>query len=113
MEGLTWGAVAAVLVLVTSICSVAAFVLGRRKAATDAGEKEGSLKTDLYYIKETMRDTTKSLDALSTKLDTQSKQREADYRSLLVQFTELSTKHDSLYNRVNKMEKEIAQYHHN
>ena len=113
MEGLTWGALGAVFVLLTSICSIASFYFGRRKAATDEAEEEGGLKTDLYYIKETMRDTSKSLDALSTKLDAQSKQREDDYRSLLVKFTELSTKHDSVANRLHKVEKEIAQYHHN
>lgn len=112
MEGLTWGAIAAVLVFCTSICSLASFYFGRRKAATDEAQEEGSLKTDLHYIKDTMRDTTKSLDALSTKLDTQSKQREEEYRSLLVKFTELKTKHESLANRVDKVEDEVAQYHH-
>lgn len=112
MEGLTWGAVAAMVAICVSVCSIASFLLGRRKAATEEGEEDGSLKTDLHYIKETIRDTTKSLDTLSIKLDAQSKQREEDYRSLLVKFTELSTKHESLNNRVHKMEKEIAQYHH-
>lgn len=112
MEGLSWAAIGAVLVLVTSICSIASFYFGRRKAATSEGEEEGELRTDLHYIKETMKDTSRSLEKLSAKLDAQSKQREEDYRSLLVKFTELNTKYDAMLNRVNNVESEIAQYHH-
>lgn len=112
MEGLTWGAVAAVLAVCTSLCSVASFYFGRRKAATDDAQEEGSIKTDIRYIKDTIRDTTKSIDALSIKLDAQDKQREDDYRQLLVQLTELKSSYKSLHIRVDNMEKQIAQYHH-
>ena len=112
MDGLTWGAIGAVLVLCTSLCSVASFYFGRRKAATDQAKEDGSLKTDIKYIKETMRDTTKSLEALSIKLDAQDKQREEDYRGLLVQLTELKSSYKSLHIRVDNLEKQIAQYHH-
>lgn len=113
MEGLSWGAIAAVLTLCTSVCSVVSFFIGRRKAATDNAEEEGGLKTDLHYIKETVKTTTQTLNTLSTKLDEQSRQREEDYRTLLVKFTALSTKHDSLEERVGRIQKEMAQYHHN
>ena len=97
MEGLTWGAVVAFVALCCSLCSIAAFLLGRRKAAQDEGKEEGSLKTDIQYIKDTIRDTTKSLDALSLKLDAQDKQREEDYRQLLIQITELKSSYKSLH----------------
>ena len=111
MEALTWGGIAATLALCCSLCSVASFYFGRRKAATDDAQEEGSLKTDIKYIKETMRDTTKSLEALSLKLDSQDKQRENDYRDLLVQITELKASYKSLQIRVDAMSKQIDQYH--
>lgn len=112
MEGLTWGALAAVLALCCSLCSVASFYFGRRKVATDSAKQEGSLATDLKYIKDTIKDTTRSLDTLNAKLDSNSKQREEDYRQLLVQLTELKASYKSLHTRVDGIEKEIAQYHH-
>lgn len=112
MEGLTWGAVAAVVALCCSLCSLASFLFGRRKVAKDEGSAEGSLKTDIQYIKDTIRDTTKSLDALSLKLDAQDKQREEDYRQLLVQMTELKSSYKSLHIRVDEMQRRIDEYHH-
>ena len=112
MDGLTWGGIVAVIALCCSLCSIASFWFSRRKVATDKAKEDGSLSTDLQYIKDTIRDTTKSLDSLSAKIDAQSKQREEDYRELLVKYTELSTKHDSLSNQVQELQKEIARYHH-
>ena len=112
MEGLTWGAVVAVVALCCSLCSIAAFLLGRRKAAQDEGKEEGSLKTDIQYIKDTIRDTTKSLENLSLKLDTQDKQREEDYRQLLIQITELKSSYKSLHIRVDEMNKRIDEHYH-
>ena len=112
MEGLTWGAVVAVVALCCSLCSIAAFFLGRRKVAQEEGKEEGSLKTDIQYIKDTIRDTTKSLDALSLKLDTQDKQREEDYRQMLIQITDLKSSYKSLHIRVDEMNKRIDEHCH-
>ena len=111
MDGLSWGAVVAVVAFCCSLCSVASFLLGRRKVAQDEGKEEGTLATDLKYIKETIRDTTKSLDALNTKLDAQNKQREEDYRDLLVQLTELKASYKSLHIRVDEVQRRIDEYH--
>lgn len=112
MEGLSWGAVVAVVAFCCSLCSVASFLLGRRKVAQDEGKEEGTLATDLKYIKETIKDTTKSLDALNVKLDAQGKQREQDYRDLLVQITELKSSYKSLHIRVDEVQRRINEYHH-
>ena len=113
MEGLTWAAVASVIALMVAVCSIASFYFGRRKAVTDDAEEQGSLKTDIKYIKDTMETTTKSVDTLSTKLDAQSTQREQEYREMLVQSTELRVKYEMLSNDVIGIKKEIARYHHN
>lgn len=112
MSGITWAAVAACLALVVSLCSVASFYFGRRKAATDDAEAQGSLKTDLEYIKDTVKDNAKSVESLSTKIDLQNTQREKEYREMLVKSTELSVKYELLDSEVKGMKKEIAQYHH-
>ena len=107
MEGLTWASILSVLSIVVALCSVASFYFGRRKAAADDAKEEGGLKTDIQYIKETIRDTTKSLDSLSLKLDAQDKQRENDYRQMLVELTKLKSSYKSLHIRVDNMEKKI------
>ena len=112
MEGLTWAAVAAALAFAVALCSVASFYFGRRKAATDEAQEQGSLRTDLQYIKDTVRDNVKSVDSLSSKLDAHSKQRETEYREMLVKSTELTVKYNMLSQEVIGIKKEIAQYHH-
>ena len=112
MEGVTLGGIVAIIGLCCSLCSIAAFVLGRKKSVADDAEAQGSFKTDLQYIKDTVRDNAKSVDTLSAKLDAQSAQREAEYRQMLVQSTELSVKYDLLSSDVSSIKKEIAKYHH-
>lgn len=112
MNELTWPAVAACLALIVSLCSVASFYFGRRKAATDEATAQGSLQMDLTYIKDTVKDNAKSVEALSAKIEIQSAQRETEYREMLVKSTELSVRHDLLEAEVKSMKKEIAQYHH-
>lgn len=107
-----WGELVAIVGLCCSVCSISAFVLGRKKAATEDAEKQGSLRTDLQYIKDTVRDNAKSVDGLSAKLDAQSAQREQEYREMLVQSTELNVKYNLLSAEVGSIKKEIALYHH-
>ena len=102
MEGLTWASILSVLSIVVALCSVASFYFGRRDMPFDEW-----VETDIQYIKETIRDTTKSLDSLSLKLDAQDKQRENDYRQMLVELTELKSSYKSLHIRVDNLEKKI------
>lgn len=107
-----WGEAVAVIGLCCSICSIASFYFGRRKAATDEAKEEAKVSVDLRYIKDTVKEQSKSLETLTTKLDTQNTQREKEYRELLVKYTELDTKHRLLKDEVLAMKKEIAMYHH-
>ena len=109
---MSWGAIVAIVGLVCSLCSIAAFVLGRKKAVAEDAQAKGSFKTDLQYIKDTVRDNVKSVDQLSAKLDAQNAQREQEYRQMLVQNTELTVKYDLLSTEVVNIRKEIARYHH-
>lgn len=109
---ITWGGAVALLGVCCSLCSVASFYFGRRKAATDEAREEAKVSLDLKYIKDTMRDQTKSIETLTTKFDTQSAQREKEYRDLLVKFTALETKHNLHHAEIEHIKKEIATYHH-
>lgn len=112
MEGLTFASFCAAAVLLSTACSIAAFMIGRKKAATDEGQESGSLKTDVKYIKETLKDTNKTMEQLTIKLEAADKQREDDYRQMLVALTELKASYKSLHTRVDNMQKQIDSYHH-
>jgi len=111
MSGMTLGDMGALLALCTSICSIASFYIGRQRAAASEAEESGHMSSDLQYIKDNLRDTSKSLDALTAKLDAQNKQREEDYRELLVKLTELKSSYKSLHIRVDQLEKQVDKYH--
>lgn len=111
MEGLTITGFIACVTLCSTICSLAAFLIGRKRAAQNEGEKEGNIKTDIQYIKESIKDTAKSIETLSMKMETSDNKREEDYRALLVQLTELKSNYKSLYTRVDNIEKNINSCH--
>lgn len=113
MDGLTLASIIACISLCSTVCGVVSFYIGRRKAATEQGQKDGSLQTDLRYIKESVRDTTKSIDQLTAKLSASDKAREEDYRQMLIQVTELKSSYKSLHIRVDNLEKQVDHYHHN
>lgn len=112
MEGLTFASLCAAAVLLSTVCSIASFLLGRKKAAVEDGQHSGSLKTDVQYIKETLKDTAKTMEQLTIKLEAADKQREEDYRQMLVSLTELKSSYKSLHTRVDAMQKLIDSYHH-
>lgn len=107
MEGLTFSGFIACIVLCSTICGIASFLAGRKKSVQDDGEKEGNIETDIQYIKESIKDTAKSIETLTLKMETSDNKREEDYRALLVQLTELKSGYKSLYIRVDNIEKNI------
>lgn len=110
--GITWGAAVALLGVGCSVCSIAAFFIGRRNAVTSEAKEEGAFSADFQYLKDTMRDTSKNVEKLTEKLDSQNKQREKEFRELLVKYTALETKHNLLQQDIQHMKQEIAMYHH-
>lgn len=106
MADLTIGGLVAVLGIFVSICSIASFYLGRKKAASDDAREAGGLMTDLKYIKESVEKTSRAVDNLSHKMDETDQKREKEYRELLVEFTKLQQSHKSLEHRVHDLEDE-------
>ena len=106
MADLTIGGLIAILGIFVSLCSIASFYFGRKKATSDDARETGGIMTDLKYIKESVERTSKAVDSLSTKMDTTDKKREDEYRELLVEFTKLQQSHKSLEHRVENLEQQ-------
>ena len=106
MADLTPGGLIAVLGIFVSLCSIASFYFGRKKATSDDARETGGIMTDLKYIKESVEKTSRSLEDLSKKMDNTDKKREDEYRELLVEFTKLQQSHKSLQHRVENLEQE-------
>ena len=106
MNELTLGELIAVLGIFVSLCSIASFYFGRKKAASDDARETGGIMTDLRYIKESVERTSRAVDNLSTKMDVTDRKREDEYRELLVEFTKLQQSYKSLEHRVENIENE-------
>ena len=106
MADLTPGGLIAVIGIFVSLCSIASFYFGRKKATSDDARETGGIMTDLKYIKESVEKTSRSLEDLSKKMDNTDKKREDEYRELLVEFTKLQQSHKSLQHRVENLEQE-------
>ena len=106
MADLTLGGLVAVLGIFVSICSIASFYFGRKRATSNDARETGGIMTDLKYIKESVEKTSRSLEDLSKKMDNTDKKREDEYRELLVEFTKLQQSHMSLQHRVQNLEEE-------
>lgn len=104
MNELTIGGLIAVLGICVSLCSIASFYFGRKKAASDDARETGGIMTDLKYIKESVERTSRAVENLSTKMDATDHKREDEYRELLVEFTKLQQSHKSLEHRVENIE---------
>ena len=106
MADLTPGGLSAVIGIFVSLCSIASFYFGRKKATADDARETGGIMTDLKYIKESVEKTSRSLEDLSKKMDNTDKKREDEYRELLVEFTKLQQSHKSLQHRVENLQEE-------
>lgn len=104
MEGLTVMGVVGLIGLVATICSLASFYLGRKKAASDEGARDGELHADIKYIKQQLKDNTEAMEKMTNRLEQVDNKREEDFRQLLVKCTELETKYEGLQNAFHRFE---------
>lgn len=104
MEGLTVAGVIGLVGLVATLCSLASFYLGRKKAASDEGAKDGELHADIKYIKKQLQDNTEAMEKMTARLEAVDNKREEDFRSLLIKCTELETNQKSLKEAIRRLE---------
>ena len=93
--------------VVVSACSIAAFFLGRKKEAAQEGQKSGALQTDIRNISRQIDEMKCSFDRLNLKLDTVNEKRENEYRTMLVNVTELTSCYKALHQRVDAIEQKL------
>ena len=93
--------------LVVSACSIAAFFLGRKKEATQDGQKSGVIESDIKNMSRQMEEMKNSFDRMNLKMDTVDEKRESEYRNMLVSITELSSSYKSLHKRVDAIEQKL------
>jgi len=93
--------------LVVSACSIAAFFLGRKKEAAQEGQESGALQTDIKNISRQIDEMKISFDKLNLKLDTVNEKRENEYRTMLVNVTELTSCYKALHQRVDAIEQKL------
>ena len=100
MENVNATVVYSLLVILVAICSIAGFLLGRKKEATDSGKTQGSIETNLKNMADQLGKMSMSLEKMNDKIDTTNELREKEYRELLIMQTKLDSSYRSLHKRV-------------
>lgn len=105
MENMSWGMIVSITGLISTVCAIAGFLIGRRKEAVTEGQQDGTIKTDISYIKETITDLKSSVEKLDNKIDSNQEKLNGEYKQLLVEVTRLKESTIDLQNRISKLEK--------
>lgn len=106
MENMSWVLLGGIASLVATVCTIAGFLLGRKKEAVEEGQKEGSVSADLSYIKHTMTDLKISVEKLDNKIDNNQEKLNNDYKQLLIEVTKLKENTKELQIRIEKLEQQ-------
>lgn len=106
MDNMSWVLLGGIASLVATVCTIAGFLLGRKKEAVEEGQKEGSVSADLSYIKHTMTDLKISVEKLDNKIDNNQEKLNNDYKQLLIEVTKLKENTKELQIRIEKLEQQ-------
>lgn len=104
--------------ILTAVISIASFFLGRSKASVQKGKEEGCQESELKHVSDAMSKMEKAIEGLSTKIDISNermaskidganKEREMEYREMLIKATRLEESYKSLHLRVDFMENKL------
>ena len=105
MENMSWGLLVGMASLIATLCTIAGFLLGRRKEAVAEGQQDGTFKADITYIKNTMTDLKTSVEKLDNKIDSNQEKLNDEYRQLLVEVVKLKEASAEMQQRIGKLEK--------
>ena len=105
MENMSWGLLVGMASLIATLCTIAGFLLGRRKEAIAEGQQDGTFKADITYIKNTMTDLKTSVEKLDNKIDSNQEKLNDEYRQLLVEVVKLKEASSEMQQRIGKLEK--------
>ena len=105
MENMSWGLLVGIASLIATLCTIAGFLLGRRKEAVAEGQQDGTFKADITYIKNTMTDLKTSVEKLDNKIESNQEKLNDEYKQLLVEVVKLKEASAEMQQRVGKLEK--------
>ena len=105
MENMSWGLLVGVASLIATLCTIAGFLLGRRKEAVAEGQQDGTFKADITYIKNTMTDLKTSVEKLDNKIESNQEKLNDEYKQLLVEVVKLKEVSTEMQQRIGKLEK--------
>lgn len=105
MENMSWGLLVGMASLIATLCTIAGFLLGRRKEAVAEGQQDGTFKADITYIKNTMTDLKTSVEKLDNKIDSNQEKLNDEYKQLLVEVVKLKEASAEMQQRIGKLEK--------
>lgn len=105
MENISWGLLVGMASLIATLCTIAGFLLGRRKEAVAEGQQDGTFKADITYIKNTMTDLKTSVEKLDNKIDSNQEKLNDEYKQLLVEVVKLKESSAEMQQRIGKLEK--------
>lgn len=97
----------AIIGLLVAACSIAAFLLGRRKEANLEGKNSGIMESEIKNISRQIQDMKESFDKVNTKLEVGDEKREREYRETIIKVTELLQNYKSLHKRVDCIEDKV------
>ena len=105
MENMSWGLLVGLASLIATLCTIAGFLLGRRKEAIAEGQQDGTFKSDITYIKNTMTDLKTSVEKLDNKIESNQEKLNDEYKQLLVEVVKLKEASNEMQQRIGKLEK--------
>lgn len=105
MENMSWGLLVGLASLIATLCTIAGFLLGRRKEAVAEGQQDGTFKADITYIKNTMTDLKTSVEKLDNKIESNQEKLNDEYKQLLVEVVKLKEASNEMQQRIGKLEK--------
>lgn len=104
MENMSWGLLVGVASLIATLCTIAGFLLGRKKEAVAEGQQDGTVQSDIKYIRTTMTDLKISVEKLDNKIDSNQEKLNNEYKQLLIEVIRLKELSKELQNRIDKLE---------
>lgn len=104
MENVSWGLLVGLASLIATLCTIAGFLLGRKKEAVAKGQQDGTFQSDIKYIKTTMTDLKVSVEKLDNKIDSNQEKLNNEYKQLLIEVIRLKELSKELQSRLDKLE---------
>lgn len=104
MENLTLEQFYSAVVLIVALCTLVGFFMGKQSDAKRIGKCEGemetSLKKDIGFLTELVRELKGDITAIKDKMEEREKDNQSDHREQSIKIGQLESSYRSLHKRV-------------